>query len=53
MIAHQFTVVIEPDEEAFHAFVSALPGCYTFGMTLDEARANIAEAMELHFESMP
>ena len=48
----QFTVVIEPDEEAFHAFVPALPGCHTFGMTVDEARANIAEAMGLHIESM-
>ncbi len=52
MKIYQFTVVIEPDEEAFHAFVPTLPGCHTFGMTVDEARANIAEAMELHIESM-
>jgi predicted RNase H-like HicB family nuclease len=52
MKTYQFTVVIEPDEEAFHAFVPALPGCHTFGLTLDEARANITEAMELHIESM-
>ena len=52
MKTYQFTVVIESDEEAFHAFVPALPGCHTFGMTVDEARANIAEAMELHIESM-
>ena len=52
MKTYQFTVVIEPDEEAFHAFVPALPGCHTFGLTVDEARANIAEAMELHIESM-
>ena len=52
MKTYQFTVVIEPDEEAFHAFAPALPGCHTFGMTVDEARANIAEAMELHIESM-
>lgn len=45
-------MVIEPDEEAFHAYVPALPGCHTFGMTIDEARANIAEAMALHVESM-
>jgi predicted RNase H-like HicB family nuclease len=48
----QFTVVIEPDEDGYHAYVPALPGCHTFGETLDEARANIAEAMELHIESM-
>lgn len=52
MTTYQFTVVIEPDEEGYHAFVPALPGCHTFGDTLDEARANIAEAMSLHVESM-
>ena len=52
MKTYQFTVVIEPDEGAFHAFVPALPGCHTFGMTVDEARANIAEAMQLHIEGM-
>lgn len=52
MKTYQFTVVIEPDEEAFHAFVPALPSCHTFGMTVDEARANIAEAIQLHIESM-
>ncbi len=49
---YQFTVVIEPDEEGFHAYVPALPGCHTFGMTIDEARANILEAIGLHVESM-
>jgi predicted RNase H-like HicB family nuclease len=52
MKADRFTVVIERDEEAFHAFVPALPGCHTFGSTVDEARANILEAMELHIEGM-
>ncbi len=52
MKTYQFTVVIESDGEAFHAFIPALPGCHTFGMTVDEARANIAEAMQLHIESM-
>lgn len=52
MTTYQFTVVIEPDEEAFHAYVPALPGCHTFGATIDEARTNIAEAMALHIESM-
>ena len=47
-----FTVVIEPDGEEFHAYVPALPGCHTFGATLDETRANIVEAMQLHIESL-
>ena len=52
MTTYQFTVVIEPDEEGYHAFVPALPGCHSLGATLDEARENIAEAIELHIESM-
>jgi predicted RNase H-like HicB family nuclease len=51
-MSYKFTVVIEPDEEGFHAFVPVLPGCHSFGATVDEARANIVEAMELHIESM-
>ncbi len=52
MTTYQFTVVIEPDEEGFHAYVPALPGCHTFGDTIDEARVNIEEAMQLHLEGM-
>ena len=52
MTTYQFTVVIEPDEEGYHAYVPVLPSCHTFGATLDEARANIAEAIGLHIESM-
>ena len=49
---YDFTIVIEPDETGFHAFVPALQGCHSFGDTLDEARSNIAEAIELHVECM-
>lgn len=51
-MTYEFTIVIEPDESGFHAFAPALPGCHTFGDTIEEARANIAEAVELHVESM-
>lgn len=49
---YNFTVVIEPDENGFHAYVPALPGCHTFGETLDETRKHVVEAIELHVESM-
>jgi predicted RNase H-like HicB family nuclease len=52
MTKYQFTVVIEPDEQGFHAYVPALPGCHSFGDTVEEAQANIHEAMELHVETM-
>ncbi len=49
---YDFTIVIEPDEEGFHAFVPVLSGCHSFGESVDEAKKNIAEAIELHVESM-
>jgi predicted RNase H-like HicB family nuclease len=49
---YDFTIVIEPDGDSFHAFVPALSGCHSFGDTLDEVRKNIAEAIELHVECM-
>ena len=52
MTTYQFTVVIEPDEDEFHAYVPALPGCHTFGSTIDEVRANVVEAITLHIEAM-
>ena len=51
-MSYKFTIVIEPDEDGFHAFVPALPGCHSFGATIEEAHANITEAVELHVESM-
>ena len=47
---NSYTVVIEPDEDAFHAYVPSLPGCHTFGDTVGEALAHIQEAMMLYLE---
>jgi predicted RNase H-like HicB family nuclease len=52
MTNYQFTVVIEPDEDQFHAYAPSLPGCHSFGSTVDEARASIAEAIELYIEGL-
>ncbi len=44
-------VLFEPsDEGGYTAFVPALPGCISEGDTLDEARRNIREAVELYLE---
>ena len=44
-------VIFEPsDEGGFTAYVPALPGCLSEGDTLEEARANIREAIELYLE---
>jgi len=52
MQVYQFTVVIEPDQDAFHAYAPALPGCHTFGATVEEAQANIREAIAVHISGM-
>ena len=44
----RYTVVIEPDEEEPHRFnvhVPALPGCLTYGESVDDALANAVEAI--------
>ncbi len=52
--AHEFQVVLTPDPEAGGYVVScpSLPGCYSQGDTVEEAMANIKEAIELTIEDM-
>ena len=38
------------DEGGYTVFVPALPGCISEGDTLEEARQNIREAIELYLE---
>ncbi len=45
-------VVIEQGERNFSAYVPDLPGCVSVGDTLDEAKAQIHEPIELHLEGM-
>ena len=45
------TILFEPsDEGGFTVYVPALPGCISEGDTLEEARQNIREAIELYLE---
>ena len=54
MAHYDFKVVLEPDTEIGGYTVScpSLPGCYSQGETIDEALANIKEAIELCLEDM-
>jgi antitoxin HicB len=47
-------VVLIPDMEdgGYTVIVPSLPGCISEGDTVEEALGNIAEAIELHIESM-
>lgn len=45
----RYTVLLyrEPDDSAYNVVVPSMPGCFTYGATIDEALANAQEAMEL------
>jgi predicted RNase H-like HicB family nuclease len=48
---YQFSVVYEQDEDGVYiADVPSLPGCHSFGSTLEEAERNIQEAIEGYLE---
>jgi predicted RNase H-like HicB family nuclease len=47
----QFTAVYQEVPEGYVAFVEELPGANTQGATLDEARRNLREAVELVLEA--
>ena len=47
----QFTAVFQRVPEGYIGFVEELPGANTQGATLDEARANLREAVTLTLEA--
>ena len=50
LVPYIYRVTVEPDENRFHAEAPALPGCYSWGYTYEEALRNIKEAIELWLE---
>ncbi len=53
MNTYQFTVVIERQPEGeYIVSVPALPGCYTEGRTLEEAREMAADAIRAYCASL-
>jgi len=48
----RYTVVLTPeaDGSAYNVTVPAMPGCLTWGTTVDEALASAREAIALHLE---
>ncbi len=47
----EFTAVFRKVPEGYIAFIEELPGANTQGATLEEARANLKEAVELVLEA--
>jgi predicted RNase H-like HicB family nuclease len=52
-MARKASVVIEKDEFGFYAWCPELKGCQSQGASLDEALANIREAIEVYVETLP
>ncbi|MBI5327377.1 MAG: type II toxin-antitoxin system HicB family antitoxin [Deltaproteobacteria bacterium] len=41
MKTYTYRIIIEPDEnKTYHAYVPALPGCHTWGKSIETARKN-------------
>ena len=46
MKTYSFQTIIEKDGKQYHGFVPALPGCHTFGKTIEATKKNLADAMQ-------
>lgn len=47
---YSFEIVIEkePEDEGYLAYSPTLPGCFSNGTTIEEARKNMREAVQQH-----
>lgn len=51
-MSYKISIVIEKDEHGYYAYSPELEGCHSQGSTMEEAVANIREAVELYLETM-
>lgn len=49
---HRYLVVIENAGSNYSAYSPDLPGCVTTGVTPEETKRNMAEAIEFHLEGL-
>ena len=53
MKSHTYRILLTKEPEGgFTVTVPLLPGCITYGATMDEAVVNVREAVELYLESL-
>ena len=48
----RYAIVIEKADKNYSAYVPDLPGCVATGATVEEAEAQIREAIEFHLEGL-
>ena len=46
-----YRAIIDKDGDSYHGYAPSLSGCHTQGDTINEARANLKEAINLWLES--
>lgn len=51
---YTFEIVVEKEQEddGYSAYSSTLPGCFSNGKTIEEAKRNIREAIQQHIASL-
>jgi predicted RNase H-like HicB family nuclease len=51
---YSFQIVIEkePEDDGYFAYSPTVPGCFSNGKTIEEARRNVREAIEQHMASL-
>jgi len=51
---YTFEIVIEKEaeDEGYSAYSASLPGCFSNGRTVDEAKGNIRDAIQQHLQSL-
>jgi len=54
MTYYTFEIVVEKEarNKGYLAYSPTLPGCFSNGKTIEEAKRNIREAIRLHIESL-
>jgi predicted RNase H-like HicB family nuclease len=51
---YDFEIVIEkePDDEGYFAYSPGLPGCFSNGLTVEETRRNVRDAIPQHIATL-
>ncbi len=47
-----FRTIIEKDGKWYHGYVPILPGCHTQGVTIEETRKNLREAISGYLKTL-
>ncbi|MDD2716802.1 MAG: type II toxin-antitoxin system HicB family antitoxin [Candidatus Wallbacteria bacterium] len=51
-MSYKVSVILEKDDSGYYIFCPELKGCHSQGDTVEEALANIREAIDLYIETL-